>query len=436
MNAVKAAWYIYQLRRRFYHWNREELWRHQERRLKEILAYAQKNSPYYRAILKGGSLSIAGVPVMDKATMMEHFDRINTAGLSRDELVDFRVRQEREGFASLYAGRFSVGLSSGTSGNKVLTVLSREEQGAYACLLYARSGIPGSVWPRRVLFALRTNNPAFMEVTRFGITMVHVDYTLPPEELVQLINEKKCNILAGPPSLLGMLARQRERIRHKIDVLVSYAEVLEPSLKKELEVAFAAPLVEIYQGAEGFLGSTCRAGSLHLNEDVVYAEETEAGDPEGKIKGLLITDLYRTTQPIIRYQLNDLVEFSESPCACGSAFRVISRIHGRADDVLHLRAPDGTVRYLFPDYVCRAINQAAQEILEYQAIQLSEDRLEIRLVLKEGTDKKAIEEAVRRNLGHWLKKIGAGPVELVFTDTPPQKNPRSRKMIRVVRASR
>lgn len=436
MNFVKAAWYIYRLRRSFYHWNEEQLRLHRQNRLREILSFAGQHSPYYRAVLPGGKVTLSEVPIMDKATMMEHFDRINTAGLSRDELVEFRIKQERAGLMSLYAGQFSVGLSSGTSGNKVLTVLSRREQEAYACLLYARNGIPAHIRHRRILFALRINNPAFMEVTRLGVTMIHVDYTLPSEELVRIIADKKCNILAGPPSLLAMLARKREQIPHKIDALVSYAEVLDPELKKELETAFAAPLVQIYQGAEGFLGATCRVGNLHLNEDIIYAEETDAGDPEGKIKGLLITDLYRTTQPIIRYQLNDLVEFSDAPCACGSSFRVISRIHGRADDVLCLRAPDGTVRYLFPDYVCRSINQASPAILEYQAIQVGEDRLEIRLLLKDGADRNTIEDAVRQNLDRWLKKIGAGPVELVFTETPPQKNPRSHKMIRVVRASK
>jgi phenylacetate-coenzyme A ligase PaaK-like adenylate-forming protein len=97
-----------------------------------------------------------------------------------------------------------------------------------------------------------------MEVTRFGVTMIHVDYTKAPEEMIRIIREKRLNILAGPPSLLAMLAQRREQIDHPVEALVSYAEVLEPHLKRELETAFAAPVVQIYQGAEGFIGSTCR----------------------------------------------------------------------------------------------------------------------------------------------------------------------------------
>jgi hypothetical protein len=45
----------------------------------------------------------------------------------------------------LFAGRYSVGLSSGTSGNKGLTVLSPAEREAYGCLLFARNGIPDQI---------------------------------------------------------------------------------------------------------------------------------------------------------------------------------------------------------------------------------------------------------------------------------------------------
>lgn len=436
MNLLQRAWYVYQLRRRFYGWSKERLISHQTQRLEDILGYAGNHSPYYKRIITDKKPVLHKVPIMDKATMMEHFDVINTAGLKRDELVAYRIEQEKAGLSHLFAGKYSVGLSSGTSGNKGLTVLSPAEREAYGCLLFARNGIPAHIKQKRILFALRINNPAFMEVTRFGVTMVHVDYTKAPEEMIHIVGEKRLNILAGPPSLLAMLAQRREKIGHPVEALISYAEVLEPHLKVELERVFNAPVVQIYQGAEGFIGSTCRAGNLHLNEDVIYGEEAEANDPEGKIKSLLITDLYRKTQPVIRYALHDLVEFADEPCSCGSQFRVIRRVHGRSDDVLHLKARDGTIRYLFPDYVCRSINQASDDVLEYQACQHAPDKLEIRLVLKSGADRVAIESNIRQRLTDWMTKTGGEPGDIFFTETPPQKNPRSHKMIRVVRNSK
>jgi putative adenylate-forming enzyme len=319
---------------------------------------------------------------MDKTIMMHHFDELNTAGLQKHKLIEFQFGQEKEGTLKLYQGKYSVGVSSGTSGNKGLTVLSAQERAMYSCLLWARNGIPNYVKSRKVLFALRTNNPAFMEVQSFGIQLVYVDYTHPVQDLIKLINGKKLNIIAGPPSLLSMIARHSKSIKHLIEAVISYAEVLTDEVRGELEKSFCAPVVQIYQGSEGFIGSSCRLGQLHLNEDVIKVELEDMPDNIGEAKNVILTDLYRTTQPIIRYRLNDILEISTKPCACGSCFRVIERIHGRADDIFHLKNPGAETRYLFPDYVQRAIIHASDDILEYQAIQHSIDSIELRRLKK------------------------------------------------------
>ncbi|MFC2023459.1 F390 synthetase-related protein [Chloroflexota bacterium] len=432
MNLLTRLRIVRRLKRQFYEWDGAVLRQHQTERVSHILAHARTHSPYYRRILTP-STTLDTVPKMDKARMMAHFDAINTAGLRKDDLVRFRIEQEREGNLDLYRGKFSIGLSSGTSGNRGLTVLSGMERQLYSCLLWARSGIPEEVRSYRVLFALRTNNPSFMEPRSFGVKLVYVDYTHPPEVLVRLINEKKLNILAGPPSLLVMIARCSETITHRIDVLISYAEVLDEETRAYLEHTLNAPVVQIYQGAEGFIGSTCRKGSLHLNEDTILVEQADEGDPTRQAQRVIVTDLYRTTLPIIRYSLDDVLELDHEPCECGSSFRVIKVIHGRADDVFQLRGTGGGICYLFPDYVRRAINQASDGILEYQAIQHSPEAIEIRLVLEPGVERHAIEGAIMDNLAWRARRVGGRLSEVEFNDKPPERNPQSRKLIRVVR---
>jgi putative adenylate-forming enzyme len=432
MNILKRLWVTRRLKRRFYEWDPVTLRRHHEERTSWILSYAREHSPYYRRVLSAHN-DLATVPRMDKATMMAHFNEINTAGLNRDELVQFRIQQEREGKLDLYRGEFSIGLSSGTSGSRGLAVLSESERQLYGCLIWARCGIPSHVRKYRVLFALRSNNPSYMEPRSFGAKLVYVDYTHAPEDLVSLINDKKLNILAGPPSLLSLIARHRDAITHPIDTLISYAEVLDGGTRAFLEGTFGAPVVQIYQGAEGFVGSTCRKGKLHINEDTVLVEQEDVDDATGKAKRVIVTDLYRTTQPIIRYSLNDVLEIDPEPCECGSCFRVIKTIHGRADDIFMLKGAAGETRYLFPDYVRRSINQASDAILEYQAIQHATDTIEIRLVLEPGADRAAIEKTVRDNLVWRAEAVGGRLDNIYFSDNPPERNPRSHKLIRVVR---
>jgi len=434
LNILNKLLAVPRLNKQFYQWNETTLRHHQEKRVALILGYAKRNSSYYHKLLSGqDKLSLSSVPKIDKVEMMEHFDELNTAGLKKNELVEFQIRQEKESTLNLYKGKYSVGVSSGTSGNKGLTVLSKDEREMYGCLLWARNGIPKAIKNRRVLFALRTNNPAFMEVQSFGVKIVYVDYTHPPEELISLINNRNLNIIAGPPSLLSMIARSSESIDHRIDVVISYAEVLSDNTRAELEKVFRVPVAQIYQGSEGFIGSTCRMGNLHLNEDVILVELENTKDTIGKAKNVVVTDLYRTTQPIIRYSLNDILEINTEPCSCGSCFRVIERIHGRSDDIFHLKGPGDEIRYLFPDYVQRAIIHSSDLILEYQAIQLSINSIEIRLVLEEGSDRPEIERTIRDNFLWWAKKAGGELGEIKFTNNLPELNPSSKKLIRVVR---
>jgi len=424
---------------RFDHWDAERLRRHQRRRLDSLVRFVARDSPYYARRLtaphRRATADLATIPRMTKAEMMSHFDEINTAHLRGDDLLAFRMQQERSGRNDLYAGRFAVGLSSGTSGNKVLTVLSPQERLRYSALLWARSGIPREIQHPRVLFALRTNNPAFTEVTALGVHLVYVDYFVPLDDLIARINAERLNVLAGPPSLLVMLAERATRIRSGIDAVVSYAEELDDSARRHLERAFSAPVVEIYQGAEGMLAFTCPAGSLHLNEDCTLIELEEAGDTIGGARRAVITDLYRRVQPFLRYELNDLIELSGEQCRCGSAFRRIRRVHGRADSILHLPGRAGGEVLLMPDYVRRAVNEASDQILEYQVVQWDPSNLEVRLHLAAGADRATIESSVRKNLDYWAQRAGGQFGTVNFPDAEPTRDPGSHKLVRVIRRS-
>jgi putative adenylate-forming enzyme len=439
--AVRLA-LVHRLRRSFYGWDAAHLRRHQQQRLDELVAYVARRSPYYRTLReRGWDGSFERLPQLSKAEMIEHFDEINTAGLRQADLFEFAVRHERDGSTGLFPGGYSVGLSSGTSGSRLPTVLGPSERRQYGSLLFARSGIPDSIRLPRVLFLLRVSNPAFLEARFLGVTIVYADYTHPVGELTRLINDNRLNVLAGPPSMLRLIASERNQIDHPIEALISYAEVLDDQSRGQLERDFEAPLAQVYQGAEGFIASTCRAGSLHVNEDVVHVEAEGTDDALGDARRVVVTDLYRRVQPFLRYQLNDVLELDAGPCACGSVFRLVKRIHGRADDIFVLRStaagpetvPGAALRHLFPDYVTRSINQASESIVEFQAIQHSPDRIEIRLQLAPGADRPAIEAAIRANLAFWAGRVGGRLGDVEFPHTAPERNPRSLKLIRVER---
>jgi phenylacetate-coenzyme A ligase PaaK-like adenylate-forming protein len=69
---------------------------------------------------------------------------------------------------------------------------------------------------------------------------------------------------------------------------------------------------------------------------------------------MIVTNLVNRVQPLIRYEMNDIVELGE-PCPCGSHFRVISR--SSAGMMMSWSCADArwVEAALFPDLVSRWI---------------------------------------------------------------------------------
>ncbi|MBE0654093.1 MAG: adenylate cyclase, partial [Bacteroidales bacterium] len=123
----------------------------------------------------------------------------------------------------------------------------------------------------------------------------------------------------------------------------------------------------------------------------------------------IITDLYRRTQPIIRYKLDDILVEGET-CACGSHFQVIERIEGRADDIIKLRDDSGRLTDIFPDYLSRAIVTSSDLITDYMVSQTAENILEI--FINNSTDE--IRLAVRNNIISLLQKFNINSAIIQF----------------------
>ncbi len=87
---------------------------------------------------------------------------------------------------------------------------------------------------------------------------------------------------------------------------------------------------------------------------------------------------------------------------------------------------------LMPDYVRRSINQASPDVLEYQAIQHGPEDIEMRLALKEGANRRAIEEQIVANLAFWAGRAGGLLTGLRFSAALPVRDPVTHKLVRVV----
>jgi putative adenylate-forming enzyme len=298
--------------------------RYQDRRARQVVAYAQKHSPFYRWHWAGhNTLNWRTLPTVNKRLMMDNFGRFNTRGVGKDEAMSVALQAETTRDFSPTVRGLTVGLSSGTSGHRGIFLANGLEQAAWAGTVLART--LHRLRPRRlrVAFFLRSNSNLYERVGGLLVQFRFFDLMLPIEEAVDALNGYRPHIIVGPPSLLGLLAGAHVERRLRIDPerLVSVAEVLEPQDRGYLESVFRAPVHQIYQCTEGLIAVSCERGSLHVQEDIV-ALQMEPLPGEGERATPIVTDLWRRTQPIIRYRLNDVLKMQSARCPCGSPYRV------------------------------------------------------------------------------------------------------------------
>jgi phenylacetate-CoA ligase len=423
------------------HWTQEKIRRWQTRHATELARWAVR-LPYYKELWRGHDpADVWNLPTTRKRDLMAHLAGANALGASWEELVRFREEVDAtQDYDRLFRGEYNVELSSGTSGSKGIYIFSPHERAVYGAMIAARNGVPRDAFPVRAVLILRVDSPSLARINTARLSLRVLLLSTPIPDMVRMLNEVAPNVLAGQPWVLQALAREQRagRLRVRLAAVIPVAEVLDPPVRDELAATFGAPIRELYQASEGIMASSCREGRLHINEDFVaiqlYDEAGRPARPGEPSRRMVVTDLYRRTQPIIRYELNDLIELDPEPCPCASAFRVVRRIHGRGDDLLWGRDATGQPRPIFPDYFCRFIIRATEAIEEYQVTQTGAATLRVRLQLKDGANAEGAAAAVRGNLARMYAEHQCAVPEIMVEFGAPELHPESRKLRRVIRA--
>lgn len=404
-SVTSIAFHFARARWRWDHLQAADLERYQDQRAQRIVAYTAERSLFYRSHWASQNLEDwRTLPTVDKQAMMDNFSTFTTQGISKESALQVALQAEQSrDFRPLLSG-FTVGLSSGTSSHRGLFIASPQEQAVWAGTILARTLHDLRLRRLRVAFFLRSNNNLYEQVGKGLIQFRYFDLMLPLAEAVDKLNALQPHILIGPPSLLSFLADERKagRLRIQPERLISVAEVLEVQDQERLQAVFNVPVHQIYQCTEGFLAASCVKGTLHIQEDVVALQfEPLAGGSEDRVTPIL-TDLWRRTQPIIRYRLNDILQLDPTSCPCGSPFRAIRTIEGRNDDVCYFTSSTGQPRPFFPDTIRRMILLASPYIADYQVIQSVYGQLDIYLSLTPGASFATVKQSVQASVATTL----------------------------------
>ena len=323
----------------------------QRPRLARALRRARRTFPAYADV---ASDDLAAFPVMDRDAWLAGFAGLNDRGLTlADCLAAARGAEAARRFDTALRGA-SVGLSSGTSGRQGAFLTTPAERARWAGSILARALPAGLRGGARVALVLRAGGPLYAAVDGGRIRFRFVDLYAPTEQQRAELAAFAPTVLAAPPVLLDALASERAAGRLRLDpaTVYSIADVLDPDVEARIGAGFGVPVGQVYQATEGFLGITCAAGRLHLNEDLLHVEAEPLG--AGRFVPV-VTDLYRRTQAVVRYRLGDVLVAVDGPCRCGSALLGVRRVEGRHDDALLLDREGGGTGTCFADLVRGAV---------------------------------------------------------------------------------
>ncbi len=404
--------------------SRTELERWQARQMKRFLKKIIPQSPFYAKLCKEG-ISLEKLPIMNKSIMMQNFDALNTAGISLAEaLLVAQQAEESRDFTPSVRG-YTVGLSSGTSGIRGVFLVSAKERAKWCGTILAKALPDGLFCSAKIAFFLRADSNLYETIKSRFLKFRFFDLKQDFDTHIDDLHSFQPDLVAAPPMALWLLSQAKKQGRLQIfpKKIISVADVLYPDMQAEIEKIFALPVHQIYQATEGFLGITCRYGHLHLNEELVHVEKKYIDKKQGKFVPI-ITDFNRTTQPMIHYELTDILTEDVAPCPCGNPSVRLKQIEGRQDDLLLFHTTQGKEKIIFPDFIVRAVLKASPNAGVFQVKQMAEKTLCVY------ADLNAKQQAILRAE---LEKLLADVVDVHLSFLPaPQGLPLHQKYKRVV----
>jgi phenylacetate-CoA ligase len=374
-------------------WSADQLAAHQQERLQALLRHAITVSPFYRrrfgSDLTGARLE--ELPTLSKTELMAHFDEIVTDPRLRRSAVQTHLA----GPAATEPLHDHLVLStSGSTGEPASFVCTREELAPWTAALMRTMTLFG-VAPGMRMAGL--GSPSGMHISRHLVAGLlagqaaagpRTSAATPIPEVVEAFNAYRPDAVLGYTSLLALVADEQLAGRlHIAPRVVAYAgEVLTSEMRARIREAWGIEPVSMYSTTEaGMLASGCPADvGMHLWEDLSLVEVVDEHDrpvpPGAQGHHILLTNLVNRTQPLIRYEITDLVTLAVGPDPAGTPFRRIADIGGRSDDIAHLPALAGGAVAVLPNHL-RAPVATVPGLRQYQII-AGADHVRIAVVLR------------------------------------------------------
>lgn len=326
--------------------------------LKQHVAHAYANSPYYKA-----SFDAAGV----------HPDQLKTLDdLRRFPTINKQVLRERQLAVPPFGDVVAVperdivyiSASSGSTGVPTASPFTAQDFADwidYEARQFWSSGLrPEDRYCHSLNLSLFIGGPCVLGAQRLGALSIHAG-TVPSERLLTIARQFQATAIWTTPSYAWYLGETaiKEGIDPKKDLNIKRIFVAGepggsiPETRQRIEALWGADVYDYY-GLSDIFGSCAgmceEKNGLHWAEDHILVEviDPDTGEPvaEGERGEMVLTTLKKTARPMIRFRTGDIVSFTSEPCTCGRTSIRLQGVHGRLDDMLIIKGVN-----LFPSDV-------------------------------------------------------------------------------------
>lgn len=257
------------------------------------------------------------------------------------------------------------------------------------------------------------------------LSQKHLNCLAPARDLLDQLAALEPDVITGFAGTLAWLATEAttadlSRIRPRF--IVTGAETLTPSMRRQITENFRVPVYDLY-GAHEFnlIARECpQTGLYHVLDSSVILEVLKDGRPAavGESGEVYATALHSLAMPFLRYRLGDLAVRGPTPCPCGAQCSTLQSILGRSVDMFVM--PDGTMFH--PYKLVIPLTHNSLWVRRYQIIQEALDRIRVKVVSESGQAPASEQEAALLNqLCAEVPRGVAITLEHV-TDLPPASN--------------
>jgi phenylacetate-CoA ligase len=353
----------------------------QTRRLRQLLAHAYQNVPFYQQRFLEADLTpddvhnasdLVQLPPLTKDELRSNSETLIAANYRRSDLI-----------------ARSTGGSTGVPTEFYYDRASWDSRVAAGYLIYTWAG-----WDFGIRRAILSGSPieraVYSSIRGRLKTLLFREMFLDTFEMDQAARRRYLRrlqkfapkVLYGYVSACVALANQvlSDGLAISIPSIIVSAEMLFPEQRTLIENAFHCQVFNLYGSREvAAIGMECPSHTgLHVPADRLVIEilGDDAPAPPGQPGEIAITDLLNYGMPFIRYKIGDMGRFIETTCPCGRQLPLLELTHGRILDLIV--TPDG--KHLPGEYFPHLFKEISNYVRQFQVIQERIDQLTVKIV--------------------------------------------------------